>query len=99
MHGLYPAGQAGVTLSQSVGFSLWWLPLLWNMGSSASVIAVVARGLPSSSSVVVVHRLSCSAAYGIFLDEGANLCPLAGRFQSTVLPRKSPAASFDEHKF
>ena len=27
-------------------------------------------------SVVVVHGLSCSVAYGIFLDQGANPCPL-----------------------
>ena len=27
-------------------------------------------------SVVVVHGLSCSAACGIFLDQGMNLCPL-----------------------
>ena len=30
----------------------------------------------SSCSVVVVHRLSCSAAYGIFLHQGLNPCPL-----------------------
>ena len=37
---------------------------------------VVARGLQSTGSVVVAHRLSCSAACGIFLDQGSNLCPL-----------------------
>ena len=37
---------------------------------------VVARGLQSAGSVVVVHGLSCSAACGIFPDQGSNLCPL-----------------------
>ena len=45
---------------QSLGFSLWWLLLLWSTGSRASV--VVAQGL------------SCSLACGIFLDQGLNLC-------------------------
>ena len=42
-------------------------------------------------SVVVVHRLSCSAACGIFLDQGSNPRPpeLAGRFFSTAPPGKS----------
>ena len=34
---------------------------------------VVARGLSGVGSVVVVHGLSCSAACGIFLDQGSNL--------------------------
>ena len=39
--------------------------------------AVVAqRPLSTRASVVVVHRLSCSKASGIFLDQGSNLCPL-----------------------
>ena len=29
-----------------------------------------------AGSVVVVHRLSCSVARGIFLDQGSNLCPV-----------------------
>ena len=28
------------------------------------------------ASVVVAHRLSCSAAWGIFTDQGSNGCPL-----------------------
>jgi len=40
--------------------------------------------LQSTGSVVVVHRLSCPAARGIFLDQGSNLCPpLVGWFPST----------------
>ena len=56
---------------QCTGFSLQWLLLLWSMGS-----VVAACGLYSAGSVVVVHRLSCSVAYGIFPDQGSNTCLL-----------------------
>ena len=46
------------------GFSLQWFLLLWSMGSR------------HTGSVVVAHQLSCSAACGIFPDQGSNLCPL-----------------------
>ena len=67
-----------------VGFSLWWLLLLRSMVSRCTGFSscgmqtsvVVARGLQSAGSVVVAHRLSCSAACGIFQDQGANPCPL-----------------------
>ena len=63
------------------------LQQLWHMGS-----VVVAHGLQSSGSVVVAHGLSCSAACGIFLDQGLNPCPLllAGRFLTPAPPGKSP---------
>ena len=35
-----------------------------------------ARALSVRASVVVAHGLSCSAACGIFPDQGSNLCPL-----------------------
>ena len=35
-----------------------------------------ARTLGARASVVVAHGLSCSAACGIFPDQGSNLCPL-----------------------
>ena len=38
--------------------------------------AVAAQGLQSTGSVVVVHGLSGYAAFGIFSDQGLNLCPL-----------------------
>ena len=44
------------------------------LGAPASV--VVARGLYSTGSVVVVHGLSCSAVCGTFLDQGQNPCPM-----------------------
>ena len=40
-------------------------------------------------SIVVPHRLSCSTACGIFLDQGLNPSPaLAGRFSTTEPPGK-----------
>ena len=35
-----------------------------------------AWALDMLGSVVVAHKLSCPAAYGIFPDQGLNLCPL-----------------------
>ena len=47
---------------------------------SGLLIAVAAlgmeHGLCSTGSVAVAHRLSCSEACGIFLEQGLNLCPL-----------------------
>ena len=51
-------------------------------GAPASVIA--APGLESMSSGAVVHGLSCSAARGIFPDQGSNLCLL--HWQADSLP-------------
>ena len=45
---------------------------------------VEAPGLWSTDSVVVVHRLNCSKACGIFPDEGSNLCLL--HWQANSLP-------------
>ena len=46
------------------GFSLWWLLLLWSMGSRAW------------ASVLVAHGLHCSTACGILPDQGSNPCLL-----------------------
>ena len=48
------------------------------LGMRASVAAAHALGCCSSQAlehrlIVVVHRLSCCTAYGIFLDQGSNL--------------------------
>ena len=57
----------GTTLQlRYVGFSLQWLLFLWITSSRA-------HGL---SSIVVVDRLSCPAACGIFPDQGLNSCLL-----------------------
>ena len=49
---------------QCSGFSLQWLLLLRS------------AALGTWASVVVAHGLSCSAACGIFPDQGLNPCPL-----------------------
>ena len=50
---------------------------------------VVAAGLQSADSRVVAHRLTCSAARGIFLDQGSDPCPvLADGFSTTETPGK-----------
>ena len=63
--------RAGATLHCSVWASHCGVQAL---GVQASL--VVACGLQSAGSVVVVHGLSCSAACGIFPDQGSNSCPL-----------------------
>ena len=50
------------------------------LGLWASVIR--ACGLYGAGSVVAVHWSSCSAACGIFLDPGLNLCPCTGKADS-----------------
>ena len=58
------AASGGYSSLQCAGFSLSWLLLLWSTGSTRA------------GSVVVAHGLSCSAACGIFPDQGSNPCPL-----------------------
>ena len=77
VHGFLQLRQVGTTLRCGVrashcgSFSCCGA---WALGTRASV--VVAHGLQSAGSVVVAHGLSCSAACGIFLDQGSNPCPL-----------------------
>ena len=63
--------RCGARASHCGGFSCCGA---WALDVWASV--VVARGLQSTVSVVVVHGLSCSAACGILPDQGSNPCPL-----------------------
>ena len=57
-------GKRGYSLLQCTGFSLRWLLLLRSTAPRRA------------GSVVVAHGLSCSAACGIFPDQGSNPCPL-----------------------
>ena len=57
------AASEGYSSLRCTGFSLRWL-LLRSMASRRA------------GSVVVAHGLSCSAACGIFPDQGLNRCPL-----------------------
>ena len=50
---------------------------------------VVAPGLESTGSIIVVHRLSCSTVGRIFPNQGSNMClSIADRFFITEPPRK-----------
>ena len=64
---------------------------LW--GTQAS--AVAALGLQSTGSTVVAHRLSCSVACEIFLNQGPNLCLLHWQAESLPLSHQgSPWSNF-----
>ena len=70
--------RCGVRASHCGGFSCY---RAWALGARASVIvarglSLMACGLYSAGSVVVAPGLSCSAACGIFPDQGSSPCPL-----------------------
>ena len=56
-----------------------------SVGSWACRLLVVAHGLWSTGAIVVVHKLSRSAAYGNLPDQGSNQCFL--HWQANSLPR------------
>ena len=59
-------------------------------GGLAWTSGVAAPGTHNTGAIVVVHGLSCSAAYGTFRDQGSNpVSPaLAGGFFTTQPPGK-----------
>ena len=67
------AASGGHSSSQCAGLSLSRPLLLWSTGSRRA------------GSVVVEHRPSCSAACGIFPDQGSNPCPLHWQADSQPL--------------
>ena len=62
-----------------------WLLSLQGMGSRVPRLSSCISGPLSTDSGVEAHRLSCSAASGIFRDQGLNLCPLRGQVDSLPL--------------
>ena len=54
-------------------------------GFLTAVASLVEHGLRHTGSIVVVHRLSCSAAHGTFPDQGWNLCLLHWQVDSLPL--------------
>ena len=74
----------GFSLLRGMDFSLWWLLLLWNVGSRGQEL----QSLRQMGSVAVAHRLSCFAACGIFPDRGSNTCPLHWRADSYPLDQQ-----------
>ena len=67
------AASGGHSSSRCVGLSLLWPLLFWSTGSR------------HAGSVIVTHGPSCSAACGIFPDQGSNLCPLHWQADSQPL--------------
>ena len=76
------AASRGYSSLWCAGFSLRWLLLLQSTGSRRAGSVVVACGLWSAGSVVPAHGPSCSAACGIFPDQGSNPCPLRWQVDS-----------------
>ena len=68
---------SGTTLQlQCTGFSLQWLPLQLSVSSKKCLLQqwlYMVQQLQFLGSKAVVHRLSCSEACGIFLDQESKL--------------------------
>ena len=78
--------RAGALLSLwCMGFSMQRFSCFGGQALGVLASVVVAPGLQSAGSEVVVHGLSCSAACGIFLEQGSNLCPLHWQADSQPL--------------
>ena len=74
MRGLSPvAASGGHSSSQCMGLSL------------SRPLSLRSTGSRCAGSVVVAHRPSCSAACGIFPDQGSNPCPLHWQADSQPL--------------
>ena len=76
------AASGGHSSSQCVGLSLLWPLLLRSTGSRCT------------GSVVVAHGPSCSAACGIFPDQGSNPCPLHWQADSQPLRHQGSLVIF-----
>ena len=64
-----------------------WGPLFIVVRGPLTVVAspFASTGSRRAGSVAVAHRLSCSAACGIFPDQGSNPCPLHWQADSQPL--------------
>ena len=93
-------GCTGPLLLQIVFLQLWRAGATLCCGVQASHRSYFsccgAQVLGKRASVVVVHRLSCPVACGIFPDQESNLLSpaLAGGFQSTAPPAKPQAGIY-----
>ena len=82
------AASGGHSSSRCAGLSLLWPLLLRSTGSR------------HAGSVVVAHGPSCSAACGIFPDQGSNPCPLHRQADSQPLRHQgSPMYHFLRREF
>ena len=83
VRGLFPvAASGGHSSSRCAGLSLLRPLLLQSTGSRRA------------GSVVVAHGLSCSAACGIFPDQGSNPCPLHWQADSQPLRHQGSPKQF-----
>ena len=81
------AASGGHSSSRCAGLSLSWPLLLRSTGSRCA------------GSVVVAHGPSCSAAWGIFPDQGSNPCSLHWQADSQPLRHQgSPGVNFNNHQ-
>ena len=76
----------GCSSSRCAGLSLSWPLLLRSTGSRRA------------GSVLVAHRPSCSAACGIFPDQGLNSCPLHWQADSQPLRHQGSPEFFKSGK-
>ena len=70
-------------------FQSWWVLLLWIRGIEDTWASItVAHGLQNAGSVVLAHRLTCSAACWILVPsrDRIHLLCIAGRFLTTGPP-------------
>ena len=82
------AASRGHSSSRCAGLSLSWPLLLWSTGSRRA------------GSVIAAHGPSCSAACGIFPDQGSNPCPLHWQADSQPLRHQgSPSIYFYLYEF
>ena len=92
MRGLSPVVASGGHSS-----SIKWGPLspLWCAGPSPSrPLPLRSTGSSRAGSVVVAHGPSCSAARGIFPDQGSNPCPLHWQVDSQPLRHQGSPCHF-----
>ena len=67
----------------------------WCAGLSLSrPLSLRSTGSRCAGSVIVAHGPSCSAACGIFPDQGSNLCPLHWQADSQPLSHQGSPGSF-----
>ena len=72
-------GKWGPSAVAACRLLLRWLLLLWSTGSRRTGSAAATRRLQRTGSADVVHRLSCSSAWGIFPDPGSKPVSHTGR--------------------
>ena len=81
---------SGASLVVEHGIQAPRLQYLWHVGSVAAAPRLQITGL-----TVVVQKLSCSAASGLFTDQGPKLCPLQWQMGSPPLSHQgSPGEEY-----